>query len=318
MRVLLTGGSGFLGSAVARELVRQQIDVVATVRAQSPRQHLADMPGVEVREGSLLDQEWLAELMHGCDGLLHVAGAAGSFYANKDHYRQTNEELTRHVFRAARTAQVARAVYCGTIVIPQGLSSAYALSKKNGAEIARQEGGEQMALMVVHPAGMVGPEDRVPTPLGRGILKLANGALARCLGGGGAYVHVDDAAQMMVAALLTGENNREYVASAEYRETEELFGILAKRMGVSQPKTIPNWTAHAMSHLMEGWARITGGTPPLSRFTVSYMLQDPNSVPDGHPDRATLGLPPYRSVEEGCMEGIEWFRNQGWIEDTTP
>ena len=105
--------------------------------------------------------------------------------------------------------------------------------------------------MVVHPAGMVGPG---PHPSGKRFSNWRT-VLGSVPQGGGAYVHVDDAAQMMVAALLTGENNREYVASAEYRETEELFGILAKRMGISQPKTIPNWTAHAMSHLMEGWAR---------------------------------------------------------------
>ena len=117
----------------------------------------------------------------------------------------------------------------------------------------------------------------------------------------------------MVAALLTGDDNREYVASAEVRETEELFGALAKRLGIAPPKTIPNWTAYAMSHVMEGWARITGGTPPLSRFTVSYMLQNPDTIPDGVSDRTSLGLPAYRSVEDGCMEGIEWFRNQGWL-----
>ena len=62
-----------------------------------------------------------------------------------------------------------------------------------------------------------------------------------CVGGGGAYVHVDDVAEMMVAALEHGENGRDYVASAEFWRTGDLFGSLAQQLELPAPRILPNW-----------------------------------------------------------------------------
>jgi dihydroflavonol-4-reductase len=265
------------------------------------------MPEVEVAEGLLDDEDWIESLLSDCDGLIHVAGAAGTHYPDPDHYEKINVDLTESVFRAARRAGIERAVYCGTIVIPQGLQSPYAASKRRGAEVARREAGAKLKVMVVHPAGMVGPQDRKPTPLGRGLHSLARGHLSACVGGGGAYVHVDDVAEMMVAALERGENGRDYVASAEFWRTKDLFGSLAQQLELPAPRILPDWLSRGLSGVMEAWSKLTGSRPPLSRFTVSYLMQDPCRSPDGMTSRSDLGLGPYRSVEEGCLEGIDWL-----------
>lgn len=310
MRVFLTGGSGFLGGRTARSLVQRGHQVVAAVRPGSRRAHLDDM-GLEVVEGQLDDPGFLSRAMQGCEGLAHIAGAAGSYYPDPEHYDKVNVRLTETVFTAAVQVGVTRAVYCGTVVIPQGLSSPYADSKRRGAEAARRIGGERMVVTVVHPSGMVGPEDRAPTPLGDGLLKLAAGEARVSVKGGGGFVHVDDSADMHVAALERGEHGQEYVSNAEYRRIQELFDTLAEALDTTPPRVyLPNAVARGLAAVVEPTFRALGRRPPIKRFTVTYLLQDPSTDPSGIEDRARLGLGAYRSVTEGCLECVRWHQEQ--------
>ena len=285
--------------------------MVAIVRPGSRRQHLLEMQ-VDVVEGLLDDAVFLEATMAGCDGLAHIAGAAGRFYPDPSHYHAVNVDLTRAVFEAAQKVGVARAVMCGTVVIDQGLESPYANSKREAVALANSIGGSAMVVTTVHPSGMVGPEDRVPTPLGRGLLQFAEGRVPFVMSGGGGFVHVDDAAEMHVAALEHGESGASYIANASYLEVSELFERLSEPLGVSPPgMTLPAWLMRLLAAVVEPLFRLVGATPPLTRFTVSYLQQDPASVPDGTGDRAALGLPPYRSIEDGCLESIRWQREGG-------
>lgn len=310
MRVFLTGGSGFLGSAIARELTRKGHDVVASVRPGAERAHL-DALGIQVLEGQLHDASFLHLAMRDCEGLAHIAGAAGRYYPDPNHYERVNVDLTRTVFQVAREAGVSRAVYCGTVVIPQGLSSPYAVSKGRGVAVAREVAGEQMVVTVVHPSGMVGPEDRAPTPLGRGLLALAADRTRFSVGGGGGFVHVDDSAEMHVAALESGADGAEYIANAEYRTIQELFAILAPKFNVQPPRWyLPFGVMWLLANTLEPLARLVGRVPPITRFTVTYLAQEPSTNPSGIDDRARLGLGPYRCIESGCLECVEWHRQR--------
>ena len=81
--------------------------------------------------------------MDRCDGLAHIAGAAGRFYPDPGHYNAVNVDLTQSVFEAARAAGITRAVMCGTVVIDQGLESPYANSKREAVALANSIGGRR-------------------------------------------------------------------------------------------------------------------------------------------------------------------------------
>ena len=311
MRVFVTGGTGFLGSAVVRSLRAKDHEVVAFARPGSNRKDLEAMAGVQVVGGTFDDPDTLREAMQGCDGMCHVAGAAGRFYRDRDAYDRSNEQLSATVFRAAREAGIPRAVYTGTVAMMYGLDNAYASSKRRGAEAARREAGDAMEIVAVHPSGMIGPWDRKPTPMGRAIASFAAGSMRAVVGGGSGYIHVDDSADGHVAALERGDPGRDYILDSEYWTTPDLFAKLAELTGRSRPMAIPVALAGVLAAVVEPLYRMLGRTPPITTFTTSYLSLPRSAHTGGDEARQALGLPAYRTIETALQDAIRWFRDHG-------
>ncbi|MEM7157706.1 MAG: NAD-dependent epimerase/dehydratase family protein [Myxococcota bacterium] len=311
MRVFVTGGTGFLGSAVVRSLRAYHHEVVAIARPNADRRDLESMSGVDVITGTFDDPDALRESMRGCDGLCHVAGAAGRYYRARDHYDRSNEQLSLTVFRAARQAGIRRAVYTGTVAMMYGQTTPYAASKRRGAEAARREAEDAMEVVAVHPSGMIGPWDRKPTPMGRAIASFTAGTMRAVVGGGSGYIHVDDAAAGHVAALERGEPGRDYILDAEYWTTPDLFAALAEITGRKRPMAIPVGLANALAVVIEPLYRMFGKTPPLTTFTTSYLSLPRSAHHGGEEARVALGLGGYRTIETALEDAVRWFRDRG-------
>mgnify|MGYP001428332856 CR=1 FL=1 len=311
MRTFVTGGSGFLGSAVVRALRDRDHEVVAVVRPSSDRRLLDELPGVEVVVAELTDRAALREHMRGCEGMCHVAGAAGRFYRARDEYRRSNELVSEVVFAAAREAGIGRAVYTGTVAMVVGLDNAYAHSKLAGAYAARREAGSDMEVVAVHPSGMIGPRDAKPTPLGRAIALFAAGGQRAVVGGGSGYLHVDDAGLAHAIALERGEPTRDYLLDAEYWSTRALFGRLAEVVGRPAPWVIPIGVASGLASVVEPAWRALGRLPPITTFTTSYLGLSREVFVGGDEARRALALPAYRTVESALDDALRWFRDAG-------
>ncbi|MEE2901207.1 MAG: NAD-dependent epimerase/dehydratase family protein [Myxococcota bacterium] len=312
MKVFITGASGFLGSAVVRSLLRDNHEVIAIVRPTSQRKHL-DQLGVEVITGELTDTASLHRSMNGCEGLCHIAGAAGSFYLDEDNYYQANVVTTSHVFAAAKQAGIRRSVYCGSVVVPQRLDSPYGLSKRLGMQVAMASADENFVVTAVHPSGMIGPEDRKPTPLGQAVIQLADGNMPITIGGGSGYIDVDDAADMHVAAMVRGDNLGEYIANAEYFDNRVLYRELAKFTSQRAPFVLPIEIAQLYAAFDEPRARKEERSPVVSKFTTSYLAQGKAKDLDGKADRKRLNLPPAKPVLESFADALEWFETNNML-----
>lgn len=312
MRVFVTGGTGLLGSAVVRALLRHGYDVVAQVRPGANLLALEGLP-VEKVEMTLEEVAPLEEALRGCEGLFHVAGAAGRYYEDDYEYIRTNEVHTANLYRAARQAGIRRSVYTGTVAIPYDLVNDYARSKLRGAYAARREAGTQMEVIAVHPSGMTGPFDVRPTPLGKSIIELSRGELPAVLGGGSGFIHVDDAAEGHVAAFERGDPTRDYILTAEYWYTRDLFAYLADLVGVRRPWVIPNGLAHVLALFFEKVGRAFGFEPLITMFSYTYLTLPEERLSDGEEDRQALGLT-YRPVRDAFAEAVAWFREHGYIE----
>ena len=114
MKAIVTGATGFIGSAVVRRLLAEGVAVRALVRPNSDRRNISDLD-VEVVEGDLSDEASLARACQGCDALFHVAADYRLWARRPSEIYQTNVEGTRALLRAAAEAGVSRVVYTSSV-----------------------------------------------------------------------------------------------------------------------------------------------------------------------------------------------------------
>src|SRR4029077_19177200 len=188
---LVTGGTGFVGSAVVRTLLGAGHDVRVLARPNSDRRNLANLV-VEVVGGSLEDPPSLAQAVAGCRYLFHAAADYRLWVRDPAPMFRANVEGTRTLMRAALDAGIERVVYTSSVatlgLVSEGTADEetpskvedmigpYKRSKFQAEEVVRNlaaRGG--LPAVIVNPSAPVGPRDRKPTPTGRLILEAARG-----------------------------------------------------------------------------------------------------------------------------------------------
>jgi len=218
--VLLTGASGFIGSAVARALVEEGFSVRALLRPESRRDHLAAL-GIEIVEGRIDAADSVTAALVSRRYLVHVAADYRLWARDQREIFAANVEGTRAVMQAARNAGVERVVYTSSVATveprPDGspaderafmaetaASGAYQRSKIMAERLVREMVSAGLPAVIVNPATVIGPGDARPTPTGKIIIAAATGRIPAFVDTGLNLVHVDDVARGHVAALRRG------------------------------------------------------------------------------------------------------------------
>ena len=211
MTILVTGATGFVGSAVARQLVSRDEDVRVLVRAGGDRRNIADLP-VQPVEGDLRDGASLQRALRGCRALYHVAADYRIWVPRPDEIYETNVAGTTRLLRAAAAEGVERIVYTSSVAVlgarPDGAPADEAtpvrladmighykrskfLAEEAVRRLVRDEG---LPVVIVNPSTPIGPHDVKPTPTGRLIVEAATGRMPAFVDTGLNVVHVDDVA----------------------------------------------------------------------------------------------------------------------------
>lgn len=326
MKIFLTGGTGFIGGAVAARLRERGDGVRALVRTPGKAAALASA-GCELITGDLADAGAIAEGAAGCDAVVHVAasyevGVPASRHA--DIY-DTNVHGTERVMRAALDAGATRVVYvstCAAFGNTQGrivdetqahagpYNSYYEETKTLAHELVmRMIADEGLPAVVVQPGGVYGPAD--PSELGKLIRRFLDGKLpAMALGDAGlTFVHRDDAVDGIVLALDKGRIGEAYVLGGRIATMQEMIDTVAHVAGRKPPRfRIPT-------------ALVKMGVP-FGRFIGPAMGVGPNlrelvSAGDGvtywaSHDKASreLGYAP-RDLEQGVSDMLAAERRPG-------
>jgi uncharacterized protein YbjT (DUF2867 family) len=159
-RVVLVGGSGFVGSAIANRLSEACITVIVPTRRASRASHLLPLPTVDVVEADVHDPATLARLVAGADAVVNLVGIlhsrGGSPYG--PDFARAHVELPRKLVAACRAAGVPRLVHISALGAAADGPSEYQRSKAAG-EAAVREGGAAPAWTILRPAVMFGPGD---------------------------------------------------------------------------------------------------------------------------------------------------------------
>jgi dihydroflavonol-4-reductase len=280
---LITGATGFVGSAVARAARGRGHALRLLVRPGTDRRNLAGI-AAELVEGDLTQPASLARAVAGCTYLLHVAADYRIWVPDAARMHAVNVAGTEALMQAARAAGVERVVHCSSVatlgltadgtpadettpVRRQAIVGAYKRSKFDAEQVVRRMVAEaSLPAVIVHPAAPVGPRDLRPTPTGQMILDAANGRIPAYVDTGLNVVHVDDVAEGHLLALERGRPGEGYILGGENLSMAAILALVDEARGCRQrrlPLPLPLlWPAALVS---EAVARLTGGAPRVTR-----------------------------------------------------
>ena len=324
---LVTGATGFVGSAVVRALLGAGLSVRVLVRPNSDRRNLLDL-SVEVAEGSLEDAPSLARAVAGCRYLFHVAADYHLWVTDPAPMFRANVEGTRVLMRAALDTGVERVVYTSSVatlgLVPQGsadeetpsnledMIGPYKRSKFQAEELVRGLVTKRgLPAVIVNPSTPVGPRDRKPTPTGRLILEAARGHMPGYVDTGLNIVHVDDVAAGHLAAAELGRVGERYILGGENLSLARILVEVAHAAGTPAPRIrVPYTVAYPVAIGAELMARLSGKEPFITLDGVR-MAQKKMYFTSEKASRE-LGYTP-RPARHAIVDAIGWFKANGYL-----
>ena len=317
-RVWVTGGSGFIGRALVRDLVARGDDVTVPLRDRRRVADLVDLEGATLLQEDLTDVRRLAESLRDADAVIHAAGSyrVGIPRAQRGAMWDANIGTTTRVLDAAETAGVGRIVYLSTVgafgnthgqVVDEtyrrdlrdGFISWYDETKYGAHEVAQQRAAAGAPVVTVLPSQVYGPADH--SAVGDQLRLAYRGQLRyRALDDVGlGFVHVEDLAAGILAALDQGSIGQSYILSGPTSTLAEVLAIAARLGGHGLPPRIPTGLLRLLApfgrlirqpNLAETISAGAGVTYWASSAKAAAQLGfAPRAVEDGLRD--TFGLP---------------------------
>lgn len=327
MKALVTGATGFVGSAIVRELLRNGKEVKVLIRKNSSTKNIDGLE-FEKAYGDIRDKESVKAALKGCDTLYQTAALYEFWGHTKKEFYDVNVEGTKSALAAALEQRVGKVVYTSSIVAlgahgrePPANESAdfnlwktgdhYSITKYLGQVEALKMAEKGLPVVIVNPGVVMGVGDIRPTPSGRTILGVVNKKMPGYMDGGANYVDVEDVARGHILAAQKGRIGEKYVLGNANLSILELCKLVGDVAGVQPPRLkLPYHAVLATSYLYLLIAGITKQPPPVSpeaaRLTRMYMYFDSSKAVK------ELGFTqtPIRTTVE---KAVNWFRENGYV-----
>ena len=321
--VLVTGASGFVGSAVARQLIAAGARVRVMARVTSPRDNL-DLANSELVTGDLRDIDAVRSAMRGVKALFHVAADYRIWAPDPEEIVRNNLAMTRAVMEAALEAGVARIVYTSSVAtlraFTDGRSSDETLPSSEAAAVGAYKRSKVAAerlvenliaerglpAVIVNPSTPIGPRDIKPTPTGRIVLEAASGRMPAFVDTGLNLVHVDDVAAGHLQAYRQGRIGERYVLGGQNVTLQAMLAEIARLVGRAPPRVrLPRELVYPVAYAAEFMASFTGREPMATvdglRMAKYFMYFSSAKA------ERELGYSA-RPYPEALRDAVDWFR----------
>jgi nucleoside-diphosphate-sugar epimerase len=287
MKVFVTGGTGFIGGEVVRQLRQRGDEVACLVRNPEKGKKVAEL-GCELVAGDLSDAAAIRAGMEGRDAVIHVAAMyeVGIPAKERPAMREANVGGTERVLGAARDAKIPRVVYVSTVGVfgnthgkvvdesyehpAQSFTSCYEETKWEAHQVAKRMIAEGLPCTIVQPGGVYGPGDTSQVAdlldqfMAGKMPLLPFPELGICLS------HVEDIATGIVLALDKGKPGETYVISGPATTMREAIGIVAELTGRKPPRgALPTPLMKAMIPIGPLVGKMMGQPPNLRELISS-------------------------------------------------
>ncbi len=327
MKALVTGATGFIGSCLVRELLKDNVEVRAMVREKSDTRNI-DGLDIEKVNGDIRDADSMMAALKGIEVFYQNAGLY-TYNSPEKLYHDINIEGVKIALNAALKTGVPKVIHTSSVVAigatngvisdertewnPEWdrLKVPYITTKHLGELAALEFCKKGLPVVIVNPAGVIGVRDIKPTPTGQNIVDVLNKKFPGYPDGGTNFVDVEDVARGHILAAQKGKIGERYIlgnANLKYKDFMNLVTDVAGMPPIT--RRIPAGMLIALGYTYQIIAAITRNPPMMkantARSTCMTVYFNPSKAVK------ELGMPqtPIRTTIE---KAVNWFRENGYV-----
>jgi dihydroflavonol-4-reductase len=321
-KVLVTGGSGFIGSVVVRTLIREGALVRCLLRPTSKLERLAGL-SYERADGDVRDAVSLKKAVDGCQGVIHLAGLSSWELIDSPAMKEVTEEGTRNLLVAARDGGVKKFVFVSTAAAINASdepkvfdeTSSFELGKTNLSYAIHKHAAEQMCLafnteglpvVIVNPTEVYGPNDTDLITAGN-LVDFAKSSPVMVCSGGTSVAYVDDVALGAVRALERGRPGERYILGGENLKVKELAALTLEILGQKKRiMVLPNSVIRGVARGALGLGIPVPFNPRVIPYATRYWFVDTSKA------TRELGVT-FRPARDALAPTLSWLKETGRI-----
>jgi len=327
MKCLVTGASGFLGTNLVHELVKNGWDVRVIVREKSNINYIKSLP-IEIIYGKITHKSDVDKAVIGCDVVFNVAGDT-SFWKKKFKKQYiVNVETPSLIAEACIKHNVKRLVHTSTVDIlgcnPNGTADEnwtdynfagmgynYSDTKREGEKRVMEYNKKGLEVVVIYPGSMMGPYD-FTLQYGRLFFELRDGKVPGSPAGGASFCHVTEVAKAHIAAALKGTPGEGYICAGVNISYKELFELICAKFNKKAPGlTMTRWMLVTYGYIMQTISEFTGRAPDIDPGNARYM-----SINAWYDSSKAIKELDYKlfPVPKLIDDAYDWYKENGFFE----
>lgn len=329
MKTLVTGGAGFIGAQVVKQLLAKGEEVRVL---HLPNERLDNIKGcnVELVAGNVLNKDEVKKAVEGCNKVYHLAAIYAFWMKNPQAMFDVNVKGTENVMQTCMDLGVDKVVYTSSVARYAGQGEGkivteesdfglmktgelYALSKYLSHQVVEDYAKRGLNVTIVCPVLPIGPGDIAPTPTGKYFIGIVKNPVAFYSDTITNAADVRDIARGHILAMEKGQQGRSYLLGGmKDTHMKEFVDICLEVSGKRKPVIkLPKEAFVALGYLMEMYADFISQEAPMmtSRAAKANVL---NLQVDSSRAVRELGYSA-RPIEESIRDAVQWFKENGYL-----
>lgn len=327
MKCLVTGASGFLGTNLVHELVKNGWNVRVIVRPNSTIKYIESLP-IEIMLGDITNNADVDAAVAGCDIVFNVAGDTSFWKKKFEIQRKINVETPSIIAGACLKHKVKRLIHTSTVDVlgcnPDGVANEqwtdynfansgynYADTKREGEKQVLEFNKKGLEVVIVYPGSMMGPYD-FTLQYGRLFFELRDGKVPGCPIGGASFGHVTEVAKAHIVAATKGVPGEGYICAGENISYKMLFDLIAAKFGKKAPSLIlKRWMMVTYGFIMQTMSGFTGKAPEMDPGNARYM-----SINAWYDSSKAIKELDYKlvSVQQMIDDAYDWYKQNEYFD----